>query len=75
MAIDRNDTEVKALIEEVTAAATEALSAKNRELLGELKALKARTKGADIDPAEHAALDQGRGIDRRTGQGAEGLEI
>lgn len=56
MAIDRNDPEVKALIEEVTAAATEALSAKNRELLGEVKALKAKAKGADIDPAEHAAL-------------------
>lgn len=56
MAVDRNDPEVKALIEEVTAAATEALSAKNRELLGEVKTLKARAKGADIDPAEHAAL-------------------
>lgn len=56
MAVDRNDPEVKALIEEVTAAATEALSAKNRELLGEVKALKAKAKGADIDPAEHAAL-------------------
>ncbi|KAG0167305.1 hypothetical protein DFQ28_005159 [Apophysomyces sp. BC1034] len=56
MPIDRNDPEVKALIEEVTAAATEALSAKNRELLGEVKALKAKAKGADIDPAEHAAL-------------------
>lgn len=56
MAVDRNDSEVKALIEEVTAAATEALSAKNRELLGEVKALKAKAKGADIDPAEHAAL-------------------
>lgn len=58
MAVDRNDPEVKALIEEVTAAATEALSAKNRELLGEVKALKAKAKGADIDPAEHAALQQ-----------------
>lgn len=58
MAIDRNDPEVKALIEEVTAAATEALSAKNRELLGEVKTLKAKAKGADIDPAEHAALQQ-----------------
>lgn len=58
MAIDRKDPEIQALIEEVTAAATEALSAKNRELLGEVKALKAKVKGADIDPAEHAALAQ-----------------
>lgn len=56
MPIDRNDPEVKTLIEEVTAAATEALSAKNKELLGEVKTLKAKAKGADIDPAEHAAL-------------------
>lgn len=56
MAIDRNDPEVKALIEEVTSAATEALSAKNRELLGELKTLRAKTKGSEIDPAEHQAL-------------------
>ncbi|WP_434033585.1 hypothetical protein [Cupriavidus sp. a3] len=58
MPLDRNDPEVKALIEEVTAAATEALSAKNRELLGEIKTLKAKAKGADIDPTEHAALQQ-----------------
>jgi NADH dehydrogenase/NADH:ubiquinone oxidoreductase subunit G len=56
MPLDRNDPEVKALIEEVTTAATEALAAKNRELLGEVKTLKAKAKGADIDPAEHAAL-------------------
>lgn len=56
MAIDRKDPEIQALIEEVTTAATEALSAKNRELLGEVKTLKAKAKGADIDPAEHAAL-------------------
>ena len=56
MPIDRNDPEIKALIEEVTAAATDALSAKNKELLGEVKALKAKAKGADIDPTEHAAL-------------------
>lgn len=56
MPIDRKDPEVVALIEEVTAAATEALSAKNRELLGELKTLKVKAKGADIDPTEHAAL-------------------
>ncbi|HWS73667.1 MAG TPA: hypothetical protein VN324_00865 [Quisquiliibacterium sp.] len=56
MALDRNDPEVKALLEEAISAATEALSAKNRELLGEVKTLKAKAKGADIDPAEHAAL-------------------
>lgn len=56
MAIDRKDPEVQALIEEVTAAATEALSAKNRELLGEIKTLRAKAKGAEIDPTEHAAL-------------------
>jgi hypothetical protein len=56
MPLDRKDPEVIALIEEITASATEALSAKNKELLGEVKALKAKAKGADIDPAEHAAL-------------------
>lgn len=56
MTIDRNDPDVKALIAEVTEAATEALAAKNKELLGEVKTLKAKAKGADIDPAEHAAL-------------------
>lgn len=56
MPIDRKDPEVIALIEEITASATEALATKNRELLGEVKALKAKAKGADIDPAEHAAL-------------------
>lgn len=56
MPIDRKDPEVIALIEEITATATEALSAKNKELLGEVKALKAKAKGADIDPVEHAAL-------------------
>ena len=54
MTIDKNDPEVKALLDE----ATEALAAKNRELLGEVKTLKAKAKGADIDPAEHAALQQ-----------------
>lgn len=58
MAIDRNDPEIKALLEEATASATEALAAKNRELLGEVKTLKAKAKGADIDPGEHAALQQ-----------------
>lgn len=37
-------------------AAVEALSAKNRELLGEVKVAKAKAKGAEIDPGEHAAL-------------------
>lgn len=34
----------------------EALSAKNRELLGELRVAKQKAKGAEIDPAEHANL-------------------
>lgn len=37
-------------------AAIEVLSAKNRELLGEVKAAKAKAKGAEIDPAEHESL-------------------
>ena len=37
-------------------AAVEALSAKNRELLGELKVAKAKAKGSEIDPADYAAL-------------------
>jgi hypothetical protein len=37
-------------------AAIEALSAKNHTLLGEVKVAKAKAKGADIDPAEYAAL-------------------
>lgn len=37
-------------------AAIEVLSAKNRELLGELRVTKAKAKGADIDPNEYAAL-------------------
>jgi len=36
--------------------AVEALSAKNRELLGELKAAKAKAKGVEIDPVEHEQL-------------------
>lgn len=42
-------------IEELKAA-VEALSAKNRELLAEVKVAKAKAKGADIDPGDHAAL-------------------
>jgi hypothetical protein len=56
MPLDRKDPEVIALIEEITNSATEALSAKNKELLSEVKTLKAKAKGADIDPVEHAAL-------------------
>jgi hypothetical protein len=37
-------------------AAIEALSAKNNQLLGEVKVAKAKAKGAEIDPAEYAAL-------------------
>lgn len=37
-------------------AAIEALRAKNSELLSELKQARAKAKGAEIDPAEHAAL-------------------
>lgn len=37
-------------------AAIEVLSAKNNQLLGEVKVAKAKAKGADIDPAEYAAL-------------------
>lgn len=37
-------------------AAVEVLSAKNLQLLGEVKVAKAKAKGADIDPTEYAAL-------------------
>lgn len=37
-------------------AAIEVLTAKNRELLNENKVAKAKAKGAEIDPAEYAAL-------------------
>lgn len=56
MPLDRNDPEVKALLEEAAAEATEALSAKNKELLAELRAAKAKAKGSDVDPEEHARL-------------------
>lgn len=56
MPLDRNDPEVAALIEEVTTQATEKLSTKNQELLAELRAAKAKAKGAEIDPEEHARL-------------------
>lgn len=47
--------EATAKIEELTEGVS-ALSAKNKELLAEKKVLQAKAKGADIDPAEHAAL-------------------
>ena len=50
MPLDRNDPEVKALIEEVTAEATEALSAKNKELIAELRTAKAKAKGLRSTP-------------------------
>jgi hypothetical protein len=57
MAVDLNDQEVKKAIKDaVEAAVTEAtvgLQAKNTELLGKLKKA---TKDAQIDPAEHQAL-------------------
>lgn len=56
MPLDRNDPEVKALLEEAAAEATEALSAKNKELLAELRQAKAKAKGSDVDPEEHARL-------------------
>ena len=57
MPLDRNDPEVKALIEEATTEATEALSAKNSELIAELRKANAKLKkGTEIDPEEHARL-------------------
>lgn len=60
MPLDRNDPDVKALIEEVTQEATEALSAKNKELLAELRAAKAKAKGSEIDPEDHSRLQTER---------------
>ena len=51
MSDDNNNSEIEELKQ-----AVEALSTKNRELLGELKQAKAKAKGVEIDPAEHAAL-------------------
>ncbi|CAB3922372.1 hypothetical protein [Achromobacter deleyi] len=56
MPLDRNDPEVIALLKEAAEEATEALSAKNKELLAELRAAKAKAKGSEIDPEEHARL-------------------
>lgn len=47
--------ELQAQIDEMKAS-NEALAGKNRELLGEVKAAKAKAKGADIDPEAHAGL-------------------
>lgn len=56
MPLDRNDPEVIALMKEAAEEATEALSAKNKELLAELRQAKAKAKGSDVDPEEHARL-------------------
>lgn len=54
MPFDKNDTELKAYIEEQIEAATAPLVSKRDELLRENKKLKA--KGSDIDPSEHEKL-------------------
>lgn len=54
MTIDVNSQEFKDAVQAAVDAATEGLAAKNRELLGEVKKLK---RGAEIDPAEVAALE------------------
>ncbi|EMR4172085.1 hypothetical protein R2537_007118, partial [Pseudomonas aeruginosa] len=56
MPLDRNDPEVIAMLKEAAEEATEALSAKNKELLAELRQAKAKAKGSEIDPEEHARL-------------------
>ncbi|AZR93922.1 hypothetical protein BBB39_09170 [Bordetella trematum] len=65
MPLDRNDPEVKALIDEAVAASSEALSAKNKELLAELRTVKAKVKG-EVDPEEHARLQTQ--VEELTGQ-------
>lgn len=50
---DSND--IQSQLDEL-AALNEGLQKKNRELLGELKAAKARAKGVEIDPEEYATL-------------------
>jgi hypothetical protein len=68
-------------IEELKAA-VDALSAKNRELLGELKTVKAKARGADIDPNEFAALQSANEellakltkVERESGKTIEGLQ-
>jgi len=53
MAFDPNDAEIKKAIEDAVDEAVAGLQAKNTELLEKLKKA---TKDAQIDPAEHAAL-------------------
>ena len=68
-------------IEELKAA-VDALSAKNRELLGELKTVKAKARGADIDPNEFAALQSANEelfakltkVEKESGRTIEGLQ-
>lgn len=54
MPVDRNDPEIIALIEEVTGA----IKANETKLIGELRVARAKAKGADIDPVEHARLQE-----------------
>lgn len=49
--------ELQAKVDELSAG-NEALAAKNRELLGEVKTLKVKAKGADIDPEQFVQLQQ-----------------
>lgn len=56
-AFDENDPADVELVEKKIAEATDGLKAKNKELMGALKAAK---NGAQIDPADHAALEQER---------------
>lgn len=48
--------EAQKLVDEAVEKATEGLAAKNRELLDEVKKLKVKAKGSDIDPEEHITL-------------------
>lgn len=57
MSDENNETDVQAQIDELIAA-NDALQKKNRQLLGEAKAAKAKAKGLEIDPEEHAQLQQ-----------------
>jgi len=50
-----SDNDLKTQLE-TALASIDSLSAKNRELLAELKAAKAKARGAEIDPAEHEAV-------------------
>lgn len=55
--MSEENEDIQSQIDELVAA-NEALAKKNRQLLGEAKAAKARAKGLDIDPEEHAMLQQ-----------------